>query len=209
RTLVYLQKTVIDIYSSILETEALVCSYFPKLKPFLRKEIHFVHSEDLQKKYPGLSAKQRENEIAKNKGAVFIIGIGGALDDGKPHDSRAPDYDDWITPTIPGRKGLNGDIVVWNPVLNRAFEISSMGIRVSPETLTKQLQISGNEERLALKWHRQLVEGELPCTIGGGIGQSRLAMLLLQKQHIGEVQPAIWPEEITELLAQQEIILLS
>ena len=209
RSLPYLKKIVSEIYLSILETETYITSIIPKLKAFLPKEITFVHSEELQQKYPALTPKQRENEIARSKGAIFIIGIGGTLADGKPHDSRAPDYDDWISETERVRKGLNGDIIVWNPVLKRAFEISSMGIRVSPESLVKQLQVSGQEKRLGLKWHQQLLEGELPHTIGGGIGQSRLAMLLLHKKHIGEVQSSIWPQEVIETLAEQEIILLS
>ncbi len=209
RSLPYLQKIVIEIYASVLETETYITSMHPKLKAFLPKEITFIHSEELLIKYPGLSPKQRENEIARSKGAVFIIGIGGALADGKPHDGRAPDYDDWTSETSEGKKGLNGDIIVWNPVLKGAFEISSMGIRVSPESLKKQLYITGQEERLDLKWHRQLLEGKLPYTIGGGIGQSRLAMLLLQKHHIGEVQTSVWPDGIIESLHEQGIKLLS
>jgi aspartate--ammonia ligase len=139
---------------------------------------------------------------------VFLIGIGGVLADGKKHDGRAPDYDDWISETEGGKKGLNGDILVWNPILKKSFEISSMGIRVSPESLKKQLAIEGEEKRLELKWHRLLLNGELPYTIGGGIGQSRLAMLLLQKKHIGEVQSSIWPKELVEELKSQNINLL-
>lgn len=209
RSLAYLEKVVTEIYDAILETESYVTINHPKLKAFLPKEITFIHTEELQKKYPGLTPKQRENEIAKSKGAVFIIGIGGALADGQAHDGRAPDYDDWITSTEKGTKGLNGDIIVWNPVLKRAFEISSMGIRVNADSLRKQLAVSGQEKRLELKWHKQLLAGELPLTIGGGIGQSRLAMLLLQKKHIGEVQSGIWPQEVIETLTEQEIILLS
>ncbi|MGZ3864779.1 MAG: aspartate--ammonia ligase [Bacteroidia bacterium] len=209
RSLQYLERIVMEIYSAIQETELHVTMAHPKLKAFLPKEITFIHTEELQRRYPDLSPKQRESEIAKSKGAVFIIGIGGKLADGQVHDGRAPDYDDWISETGAATKGLNGDIVVWNPVLKRAFEISSMGIRVSPDSLRKQLQISGQEERLELKWHKQLLEGKLPQTIGGGIGQSRLAMLLLQKKHIGEVQSGIWPQEVIETLTEQEIILLS
>lgn len=198
RSLIYLEKTVREIYKSILETEKYITSLYPVLKPYLPEEIYFVHSEDLQKLYPKLSPKERENEICKIKGAVFLIGIGGDLADGKKHDGRAPDYDDWSTETVQGKKGLNGDILIWNKTLGRAFEISSMGVRVSPESLIKQLELTGETERLKLFWHQQLVKGELPYTIGGGLGQSRLAMLLLQKQHIGEVQASIWPSDLLQ-----------
>lgn len=198
RSLIYLEKTVREIYKSILETEKYITSLYPVLKPYLPEEIYFVHSEDLQKLYPNLSPKERENEICKIKGAVFLIGIGGDLADGKKHDGRAPDYDDWSTETVQGKKGLNGDILIWNKTLGRAFEISSMGVRVSPESLLKQLELTGETERLKLFWHQQLVKGELPYTIGGGLGQSRLAMLLLQKQHIGEVQASIWPSDLLQ-----------
>lgn len=208
RSLEYLKKTVSDIYQSILDTEKYICSLYPALKSYLPKEITFIHSEELQERYPKLTPKERENEIAKLKGAVFIIGIGGELADGKKHDGRAPDYDDWITETEPGRRGLNGDIIVWNNVLERAYEVSSMGIRVSPSSLKTQLFLAGAEDRLKLQWHQQLIKGDLPYTIGGGIGQSRLAMLLLQKKHIGEVQSSIWPESLVEKLKEQNINLL-
>jgi aspartate--ammonia ligase len=204
----YLEHTVSLIYSSILETEKYICSLFPQLKPSLPSSIYFIHAEDLRKLYPTHSPKERENKICKTKGAVFIIGIGAALEDGIKHDGRAPDYDDWITETADDKKGLNGDIVVWNKVLGKAFELSSMGIRVSAESLKKQLQIERSEERLKLDWHQQLIKNELPYTIGGGIGQSRLAMLLLQKKHIGEVQSSIWPEELKTELKKQNINIL-
>jgi aspartate--ammonia ligase len=208
RTLVYLEKTVRDIYKSIVDTEKYITSLYPVLKAYLPEEIHFVHTEDLQKMYPDLSPKERENEICKIKGAVFLIGIGGELADGKKHDGRAPDYDDWSTETVSGKKGLNGDILIWNKVLGRAYEVSSMGIRVSPESLKRQLKITDSEDRLKLNWHQQLIQGELPFTIGGGLGQSRLAMLLLQKQHIGEVQASIWPSDLVKELKQQHINIL-
>ncbi len=208
RTLLYLEKTVRDIYKSIIETEQYITSLYPVLKSYLPEEIHFVHSEDLQKMYPSLTPKERENEICKLKGAVFLIGIGGELADGKKHDSRAPDYDDWSSETVSGKKGLNGDILIWNKVLGRAYEVSSMGIRVSPESLIRQLKLTDSEDRLKLTWHQQLINGNLPYTIGGGIGQSRLAMLLLQKKHIGEVQASIWPAELSNELKQQQINLL-
>lgn len=208
RKLEYLKKTVIDIYEAILETEKHIASEFPALKPKLPKEITFIHSEELQQKYPALSPKERENEICKLKGAVFIIGIGAELADGKKHDGRAPDYDDWSSITREGTKGLNGDILVWNKVLGRAIEISSMGIRVNSHALYMQLFLCSAEDRLDFEWHRQLINGELPQTIGGGIGQSRLAMLLLQKKHIGEVQSSIWPKDLVKELKTQNINLL-
>lgn len=194
RTLSTLQDTVKAIYTGIKQTEQFVSESFG-IAPFLPSDITFIHSEQLRKMYPDFSAKQREKAIAKEYGAVFLIGIGGALGDGKIHDVRAPDYDDWSTETIDGYNGLNGDILVWNPVLEDAFEISSMGIRVSPDVLKAQLSITGDEERLAFDWHKALLAESLPQTIGGGIGQSRLAMLLLQKQHIGQVQVGVWPKQ--------------
>ena len=208
RTLDYLKKEVKLIYQSILETEKTITSSYPSIKTYLPEEITFVHTEDLQLLYPQLTAKERENAITKEYGAVFLIGIGGELADGKKHDGRAPDYDDWSTQTSPGKRGLNGDILVWNKVLGKAFEISSMGIRVSPEALYMQLFLSGAEDRIQFDWHQQLIKGELPYTIGGGIGQSRLAMLLLQKIHIGEVQSSIWPKELIKQLKEQNINLL-
>lgn len=193
RTLSRLQDTVKAIYTGIKQTEQFVSDSFG-INTFLPSDITFVHSEDLRKMYPDFNAKQREKAIAQEYGAVFLIGIGGALGDGKIHDVRAPDYDDWSTPTADDYKGLNGDILVWNPVLDDAFEISSMGIRVSPEVLKAQLSITNDEDRLEFDWHKALLQGEFPQTIGGGIGQSRLAMLLLQKQHIGQVQVGVWPQ---------------
>jgi aspartate--ammonia ligase len=208
RSLIYLKKIVEDIYSAIVETERYISAAYSELKPFLPEDISFIHSEDLQSLYPGLSPKERETAITKQAGAVFIIGIGAELTDGKKHDGRAPDYDDWITETSKGKRGLNGDIIVWNPILKRAFEISSMGVRVSPESLLKQLRISDKEERAKMEWHKKLLKGELPYTIGGGIGQSRLAMLLLQKKHIAEVQSSIWPEELSKELKEDNIVIL-
>ena len=146
--------------------------------------------------YPGHSPKERENEICRKYGAVFLIGIGGKLADGKKHDGRAPDYDDWSTPTDDKRTGLNGDILIWYPVLDRSFELSSMGIRVDKEALLRQLALEGKEERKQLYFHRQLLDGKLPLGVGGGIGRSRLCMLMLHKAHIGEIQASIWPEEM-------------
>lgn len=197
RNLDYLKETVRSIYAAIRETEDAVSQKFG-LSKFLPEEITFVHSEDLVKRFPGMSDKERENEICKEHGAVFLIGIGGALSDGKPHDVRAPDYDDWTTVSEGDYKGLNGDILVWNPVLNRAFELSSMGIRVDETALRKQLALTNDEDRLKFDWHQDLINGRMPLSIGGGIGQSRLAMLLLQKHHIGEVQSSVWPKAVME-----------
>lgn len=197
RDLATLKRTVEAIWDGIKATETAVSEQYG-LTPFLPAQIHFVHSETLQQRYPELDAKGRERAIAKELGAVFLIGIGGKLGDGKRHDVRAPDYDDWTTATAEGFAGLNGDILVWNPVLEDAFEISSMGIRVDAQTLKRQLAISGDEDRLALEWHQSLLKGEMPQTIGGGIGQSRLTMLLLQLPHIGQVQCGVWPAQLTE-----------
>ena len=197
RNLAYLKDTVRAIYTAILETEAAVNAKFG-LPRFLPQEITFIHSEDLVQRYPGMTDKQRENAICKEYGAVFLIGIGGNLSDGKPHDMRAPDYDDWTTPSEGEYKGLNGDILVWNPVLERAFELSSMGIRVDETALRKQLAITNDEERIKLDWHQDLINGRLPLSIGGGIGQSRLVMLLLRKRHIGEVQSSVWPKSVMQ-----------
>ena len=196
RTLAYLKDTVQRIYAAIRRTEYLTCGTYSQIKPFLPEKISFVHSEELLKMYPGMSAKEREDAICKERGAVFVIGIGGKLSDGKKHDGRAPDYDDWSTVAEDGSIGLNGDILIWYPVLGRSFELSSMGIRVDKDALVRQLQIEGKEERLQLYFHKKLMADELPLSIGGGIGQSRLCMVLLHKAHIGEIQASIWPEEM-------------
>ncbi|ELY4599677.1 aspartate--ammonia ligase [Cronobacter malonaticus] len=196
-----LKQTVESIWSAIKETELAAAERFG-LTPFLPDGIHFVHSETLQRRFPELDAKGRERAIAKELGAVFLIGIGGKLADGKRHDVRAPDYDDWTTPTESGFAGLNGDILVWNPLLEDAFEISSMGIRVDADTLKRQLALTGDQDRLALEWHQALLNGEMPQTIGGGIGQSRLTMLLLQLPHIGQVQCGVWPEQVQSTVAE-------
>ncbi|WP_294954680.1 aspartate--ammonia ligase [uncultured Gilliamella sp.] len=191
RNLTYLKQTVEKIYSAIKATENAVSQKY-HLSRFLPETITFMDSEQLLKRYPNLTPKERENAIAKELGAVFLIGIGGKLSNNEKHDVRAPDYDDWSSDNDLGSKGLNGDILVWNPVLNSAFEISSMGIRVDPETLKRQLKITNNEDRLNYAWHQALINGELLQTIGGGIGQSRLVMLLLQQNHIGQVQASVW-----------------
>lgn len=208
RNIGYLQQTVEKIYDAIKETEAAVYEHHPHITPTLPDRIVFIHAEDLRRAYPDATPKEREAFAAREHGAVFIIGIGGDLGDGKPHDLRAPDYDDWSTEYAPGYLGLNGDIIVWNRVLDIPFELSSMGIRVDPVTMTRQLALRGCGERASLSFHRSLLAGELPPSIGGGIGQSRLCMLLLQKAHIGEVQASIWPEEQIEALRRAGIELM-
>ena len=208
RTLSYLKNVVERIYAAILRTEYLTCETYKEIKPFLPRKIHFIHSEELLQMYPNLSPKEREDAICKKYGAVFIIGIGGKLSDGKKHDGRAPDYDDWLTVAEDGRAGLNGDILIWYPVLERSFELSSMGIRVDQEALLRQLKLEGKEDRKQLFFHRQLLDGRLPLSIGGGrtiacgIGQSRLCMVMLHKAHIGEIQASIWPDDMRAECAQ-------
>lgn len=194
RTLDYLKETVRKIYKAIRQTEHDVYEDFPHITPRLPEDIKFMHTQDLLDMYPDLSPKERELAALKKYGAIFLIGIGADLSNGEPHDGRAPDYDDWISENSDGYKGLNGDILVYDSVLDTAFELSSMGIRVSPESLEKQLQLKGEEGRKNLDFHKALLEEKLPYSIGGGIGQSRLCMYLLQKAHIGEVQASIWPE---------------
>ena len=196
RNLDFLKMTVRRIYEAIKVTENRLYVDFPEIVPELPDEIFFIHAEELLQRYPGLSPKERENAIVKEHKAVFIIGIGGALSDGTIHDGRAADYDDWSTPNADGFKGLNGDILLWNKVLNCAFEVSSMGIRVDEEAMVRQLEIRNQSWKKDLYFHKKLLAGELPYTIGGGIGQSRLCMYLLRKAHIGEIQSAIWPEEM-------------
>ena len=198
RNLAFLKRTVRRIYEAVKVTENKLDVEFPQLVPTLPDEIFFIHAEQLLRQFPTLSPKERENEIARQHKAVFIIGIGGKLSDGTVHDGRAADYDDWSTPNEDGFEGLNGDLLLWNPVLESAFEISSMGIRVDPEAMRRQLRLRGQEEKAELLFHRRLLAGELPQTIGGGIGQSRLCMFLLRKAHIGEIQSSLWPDDMRE-----------
>lgn len=195
RNLNYLKMTVRRIYEAIKVTENKLYVEFPQIEPMLPEEVFFIHSEDLLQMYPDMTSKERENAIVKEHKAVFVIGIGGKLSNGEPHDNRAADYDDWITLNEDGYCGLNGDLLLWNPVLESAFEISSMGIRVDEEALRKQLELRGEEHKADLMYHKLLLEGKLPYTIGGGIGQSRLCMFLLRKAHIGEIQSSIWSDE--------------
>lgn len=190
----FLKDVVRRIYAAIVRTEYLVYEMYPQIKPILSRDITFIHAEELLQRYPDLEPKEREDKITQELGSVFIIGIGGVLSDGKPHDGRSPDYDDWTTFNSDGFSGLNGDLLVWNPVLQRSMELSSMGIRVNAEVLQKQLKLRGREKDMELYFHRRLLAGELPQTIGGGIGQSRLCMFFLRKGHIGEIQSSIWPD---------------
>ncbi|MCQ2177982.1 MAG: aspartate--ammonia ligase [Bacteroidales bacterium] len=189
RNIEFLKKTVRRIYEAIKVTENKLYVEFPQIRPELPDDIFFISSEELLQRYPGMDAKERENAITKEHKAVFIIGIGGKLSNGEPHDGRAADYDDW---------DLNGDILLWNSVLDRAFEVSSMGIRVNAESMMRQLYERGQEYKADLYYHKKLLAGGLPHTIGGGIGQSRLCMFLLRKAHIGEIQSSIWPEDMRE-----------
>ena len=209
RDLGVLKYIVKKIYSVLKEVEEEVCHEFSDLAdPFLPPEIEFVHSEDLLEKYPDKTPEEREEAIAKEKKAVFIIGCGAELADGSTHEIRAADYDDWITETKDGKKGLNGDILVWNPVLNSSLELSSMGIRVDKETMLKQLKIRDEEHKKEQPFHQQILNNELPQSIGGGIGQSRSCMFFLRKAHIGEVQAGIWSDEMREVCLENGIQLL-
>lgn len=207
RTIAFLEDTVNKIYSAMKNTEKYIYQIYPQIEPILPENITFIHTEELEKIYPNLTPREREDEITKEHRAVFLQGIGGKLKNGEPHDGRAPDYDDWTTPTKRGR-GLNGDIIVWYPVLNQSLELSSMGIRVDPESLLRQLELTGNQERKKLEYHKKLLAGELPLSIGGGIGQSRLCMLYLRKAHIGEVQSSVWPKDVEDEFKRREIPLL-
>lgn len=208
RTVEYLEQTVRTIYHVLRETEQMIYKMYPHITPRLPEEITFLTAEQLLTEFPAPTATERESMAAKKYGAIFVRGIGAPLSDGKPHDGRAPDYDDWISDDGRGGRGLNGDIILYDPILDRSFELSSMGIRVSPESLRRQLEMRGCQERAELNFHKALLSGEYPASIGGGIGQSRLCMFLLQKAHIGEVQASLWPEEQIEACRKAGIELL-
>ena len=208
RSLEFLKKTVRRIYEAIKVTENKLYVEFPQIEPMLPEDIFFIHAEELLQMYPGLNPKEREDVVVKEHKAVFIIGIGGVLSDGQPHDGRSADYDDWSTANEDGYHGLNGDLLLWNPVLESAFEVSSMGIRVDEDALRRQLSLRGEEWKSDLMYHRMLLSGELPLTIGGGIGQSRLCMYLLRKAHIGEIQSGVWPEDMRLICHQHGIRLV-
>ena len=203
-----LKDAVRGIYEAVCRTEFHIASQHPTIRPVLPEAITFITSEELCRRYPDLDPRRREQEVCREHKAVFIIGIGAELADGRPHDGRAPDYDDWSTPRPDGGRGLNGDILLWNPVLERSFEISSMGIRVDAAALRRQLDLAGAPERAALMFHRMLLDGQLPESIGGGIGQSRLCMFFLRTAHIGEVSVGVWPQEMIDRCARANITLL-
>ena len=205
RSLPYLKNTVRSIYGAIKRTAFLLEEDYPMLHDTLPEEITFVHTEDAASEMPELTPQERERELARRYGAIFLIGIGYG---NPPHSGRAPDYDDWSTETENGCHGLNGDIIVWDTVRSDSLELSSMGIRVDRDSLLRQLEIRGCMDRKDLYWHRRLLAGEYPQTIGGGIGQSRLCMFLLHKAHIGEVQASIWPEETRKEAVERGFSLL-
>ncbi|SDH27360.1 aspartate--ammonia ligase [Myroides phaeus] len=207
RNLAFLKSIVRKLYQVLLETEEQVWKEL-KIERILPESISFIHSEQLLQRYPTLSPKDREHAIAKEYGAVFILGIGHKLSNGEQHDSRASDYDDWSTETEGGYKGLNGDLLVWDPILNRSLELSSMGIRVNKEVLLKQLEITQSLEKKNLLYHSMLLQDKLPLCIGGGLGQSRICMFLLRKRHIGEVQASLWPQDVRIEAEKQGINLL-
>jgi aspartate--ammonia ligase len=216
RNLDYLKDTVRKIWKVIKGAETFILKEFPKLKdprfPELPEELKFLHAEEILEMYPDLPRKQRESKvISEHYPAIFIIGIGWVLKDGYPHEMRAADYDDWCTPTKDNGKdfhGLNGDILVWNPVTKRRHELTSMGIRVTKETLKQQLEISGQQDFLKLPYHQAILNDQIPLSIGGGIGQSRTTMLLLRKAHLGEVSVTVWPKQLKEICAKKNIHVL-
>ena len=199
RTEEYLEDVVDRIYIALKNLGDFVNRHYPELRTDLPNEIKYITSQELEDMYPDLNPEERENEIAKKERAVFISKIGGNLKSGKPLDGRAPDYDDWE---------LNGDIILWNDILESAYEISSMGIRVDEESMKKQLEISGKKDRENLDFHKKILNRELPYTVGGGIGQSRLCMYFLRKAHIGEVQVSVWPNEMIKKCEESDIFLL-
>lgn len=195
----FLKSTVRKIVNVLYAVDQKLCKVYPQLSPVVSRDVFFITAQELENRYPNLNPKERENRIVREHKTVFLMQIGRKLHSGIPHDGRAPDYDDW---------GLNGDILVWNPVLNCAFEISSMGIRVDEKSLPRQLKAAHAMDRMQYTYHQSIAEGRYPLTIGGGIGQSRICMLLLEKAHIGEVQCAIWPQEMRDRLAKENITLL-
>ena len=208
RNIDFLIEIIKRIYAAMVRTEYMVYESYPQITPYLPEKLYIIHAEELRQLYPNLTPKERENAITDKYGAVFIIGIGCLLADGTKHDGRAADYDDYSTIGYHGLPGLNGDLLLWDRVLDRAVEFSSMGVRVDKATLLKQLKESGTEEKLELYFHKRLVEGSLPLSIGGGIGQSRLSMFYLRKAHIGEIQASIWPREMIEECKKMNIQLI-
>ena len=199
RTMDYLKRTVLTIVHTLHLVQKEIIKDFPQLEPYVIDDVYFITTSELEKKYPNLSPKERENAIARDYKVVFISQIGWPLANGKPHDGRAPDYDDWL---------LNGDLLVYHPILDEAVEVSSMGIRVNKESLVKQLEYKNNADRLKFSYHQAILNDKLPLTIGGGIGQSRICLVLLNKIHIGEVQASLWPQQEREKAKQNNIVLL-
>ena len=208
RNLGFLKTVVCKIWQTIKRTEFLVSEQYPECFPTLPEDIKFIHSQQALELYPDKTPEEREKILAKKYGAIFIIGIGNKLSDGVSHGGRAPDYDDWSSENSDGFYGLNGDIIVWDSVRQDSLELSSMGIRVNKEALLRQLKIRDMEYRADLYWHKRLLAGNYPQTIGGGIGQSRICMLLLHKAHIGEVQASVWPEEDIQTAKSNNIVLM-
>lgn len=208
RNVEFLKEIVTRIYAAMVRTEYMVYEMYPQIKPCLPEKLHFIHAEELRQLYPNMSPKEREHAITKRHKAVFIVGIGCELGDGKKHDGRAPDYDDFTTPGLNGLPGLNGDLLLWDEPLQRSIELSSMGIRVDKAALVKQLKLAGEEKRLELYFHKRLMDDTLPLSIGGGIGQSRLCMFYLRKAHIGEIQASIWPEQMRQECREHNIHLI-
>ena len=207
RCISFLKSEVEKIYRALQNTEAKIHEEFG-IEPTLPKVIKFMHSEELLQMYPDITPKERETKITQQYGAVFLMGVGGKLSNGEPHDLRAPDYDDWTSQNEEGYKGLNGDILVWNSVAKEGIELSSMGIRVDKKALLHQLDCLDKRHRLELKFHQMLVNEQIPLSIGGGIGQSRVCMFLLRKKHIGEVQVGIWPDKLENELSKGDTLLL-
>ena len=208
RNIDFLKEIVTRIYAAMVRTEYMVYEMYPQIKPCLPEKLHFIHAEELRQLYPAMSPKGREEAITKGYKAVFLVGIGCKLGDGKRHDGRAPDYDDYTTPGLNGLPGLNGDLLLWDEPLQRNIELSSMGIRVDKASLLKQLKLAGEEKRLELYFHKRLMDDTLPLSIGGGIGQSRLCMFYLRKAHIGEIQASIWPEQMRRECSEHNIHLI-
>lgn len=208
RNINFLKEIVNRIYAAMIRTEYMVYEMYPQIKPCLPPKLHFIHAEELYRLYPKLEPKDREHAICQKYGAVFIIGIGCELSDGQKHDGRAPDYDDYTTKGLNDLPGLNGDLLLWDEVLQRSIELSSMGIRVNKEVLLQQLKEKNEESRLELYFHKRLINGTLPLSIGGGIGQSRLCMYYLRKAHIGEIQASIWPDEMRQKCEELDIHLI-
>lgn len=208
RSISYLKSQVLKIYDALKETEQQLAEKFEEIQCILPEEITFIHTEELVKQYPSLTPKEREDKIVQQHKAVFLMGIGSELSDGQKHDGRAPDYDDWSTKNEEGFTGLNGDILLWNPVLKQAFEISSMGIRVDKDALLHQLDVRQQSTKKDLPFHQMILQEHLPQSIGGGIGQSRVCMYFLRKKHIGEVQVGIWHDDKRQQLQTEGIQLL-